>query len=219
MSDLSTNEKTPSSDPSVYSAILDGDLEQRIGAMLDEFDDLVPEHYEGYDRPYQPLSKRMDLFEKHIPFGEMLIYTQPLSNHATQGALYSQATLFILTESGYQPLYSRLGEGNVMTSRTDGAIADAETSAIRRILVSLGLSNDGGKEEITVLQDSAERDFITNHLTATGKPLESLIKAYNADKSGGGQGRIEETSNIKDKGVASLSITDVVKLRAFLESK
>lgn len=205
---------SPAASAAVFKQISDGSLEQQLTDMLNEFDNLVPEQYEGYDRPYQPLSKRMDLFEKHIPFGDLMIYTELLKECSTPGMVYCRATLHILTEEGYAPLFSRLGEGNSMTSRTDGAIADAETSATRRILIALGLSNDGGNDEFTVLKDSAQRDFITNYLNSRGKKLDALIKAFNAKNSA--QERIDETRN--QSGVSDLSIADVIKLRRHLES-
>lgn len=206
---------TPSTSKEVMPTLCALKIEDRIASMLSEFDGFVPEHYDGYDRPYQPLSRRVDLFEKHIPFGDLVIHTQ-LMEESTSNIAYCKATLMLLTEDGFQPLFSRYGEGNAMTSRTDGAVADAETSATRRILIALGLSNDGGKDEIATLKDSAERDFITNYLNSHRKSLESLIKAYNTSASQNSE-RIGEIG--KNDTVETLNIADIIKLKRFISGK
>lgn len=206
---------TPTLSNKVTKTLKSLDIENKISKMLSEFDGFVPEHYDGYDRPYQPLSRRIDLFEKHIPFGDLVIQTD-LMEESTSSVIYCKATLMLLTEDGYQPLFSRYGEGNIMTSRTDGAVADAETSAMRRILVALGLSNDGGKDEIATLKDSAERDFVTNYLNSHRKNLESLVKAYNTSTSNA-KDRIGEIG--KTDTIETINIADVIKLKQFISGK
>lgn len=206
----------PCSTPAIYNAIAKSDIEAALSAMLDEFDTLVPEQYEGYDRPYQPLAKRMDLFEKHVPFGEMVIYTEILPGSKTISHVYCRATLYLLTAEGYAPLFSRLGEGSLMTARTDGPVAEAETSAIRRILIAIGLSNDGGKDEFNVLNDNAERDNLSHYLTSEGKSLDALIKAHNAERQ---DSRIEDRPHASGATVSSLKATDVIKLRDYISKK
>lgn len=206
----------PCNTSSVFSAIENSGVQDAISEMLAEFDMMVPEQYEGYDRPYQPLSRRMDLFEKHIPFGLMVIYTEILEDSKSNSHVYCRATLYILSDEGYVPMYSRLGEGSVMTARTDGPYAEAETSAIRRILISLGLSNDGGKDEICVLNNNAERDALTLNLQEKGKSLDALIAAYNAENPGA---RISEHTKNAIKSVSDLPNADVITLRQYLQKK
>lgn len=206
----------PSNSTCVFQAITQSGIEEQISHMLAEFDSLVPEQYEGYDRPYQPLSRRMELFEKHIPFGQMVIYTEILDGSKANNYVFCRATLYILTQEGYHPLHSRLGEGSVNTARTDGPFAEAETSAIRRILISIGLSNDGGKDEIRVLNNNAERDHLTNYLQEVGKTLDALIKAYNAEEP---SNRIADSGKGGGLTVASLAPAHVIALREYIAKR
>lgn len=207
---------TPHAGPAVFKAITESDIETQIEEMLQEFDLLVPEQYEGYDRPYQPLAKRMDLFEKHIPFGQMVIYTEMIEESKTNSHVYCRATFYILSDEGYLPLFSRLGEGSVMTARSDGPCAEAETSALRRMLIALGLSNDGGKDEIAVLNNNAERDSLTHYLHQQGKSLDALIKAFNAENP---SKRISHNTATGNLTVAGLPNSDIVALRQYLNGK
>jgi hypothetical protein len=174
--DTSWEPVMPSESKSLASAITNKDFRKNLINMLKEYDTIPPDGFDSYGNEYIRLSEKYRVLENNFDFGTFQIRTQTMNNEQSM-VPFCYATLYVLTELGYEPWFSRMGVGDPNMVSTDGLHADAETTARRRILVALGLGKDGSNEVVNTDQDNMRK-----HLGATilekGMTLSGLVMLY-----------------------------------------
>lgn len=205
----------PSDSQEISAEIGSEEFEQELREMLDNYDALIPEQYDGFDQPYVPLGKRKQVMEAAFMLKKLLIQVRIIGVMGEDTV--AQATLYVMTEKGYQPMFSRFGVGSADTQRADGPAGQAKVCAERRILTALGLGGDRS-EEINEVNEETQRQWIKGYLAEqgsdTGQALKKLIAACNAQQTGKQSVRtdIKELPQLNTAEVALLSQT-VSKLR------
>jgi hypothetical protein len=171
----------PSTSGALVEKVNDPKFAERIKSMLADYDDLTPELYDGYFAPYVGLNERSRVFEKHFPLLLAQIQMQYVGQLGSDTHVV-QATLYLSTKDGSLPLFSRFGEGTSVNNRSDGAIAQAETSALRRIYCALGLG-DNTSEEVAIINEQGQQKWIEGYLDEKKTAFDKLLKMYNAQAS------------------------------------
>ncbi|MAH54646.1 MAG: hypothetical protein CL531_00075 [Aestuariibacter sp.] len=181
--------------PALAETILSEDFQNSLDNMLKDFENLTPTYIESYGRNYISLADRMQLLEKHFPFGK-LWFRYDFINRDT-GEPVCQASLLVLTSEGYKVWLTRLGMGNSQDPSTDGVAADAETSARRRLLAAIGMGSEGDVET----QENGRSQMVSKLSSCqadTGMDVKSLFKSY--------------TTNYVSKNLPAISV-DTEKLK------
>ncbi len=148
-----------------------------LAEMLNDFDDLEPNQITNDGYEFVGLSEKKALFEKHFPFFSLKVQTQFISLNPNSQVVTCEAALYVLTEEGYKPWFTRLGQSSTDNVGADGREADAETSALRRIFLALGMGKEGSKE---VTEDNSKNAMalVSDYCKETGKQLKELVKEY-----------------------------------------
>ena len=112
----------------------------------------------------------------------MKVDSQFFSLSEENSIMTCESTLYVLTDAGYQPWFSRLGQSSADTVGADGREADAETSALRRIFMALGMGKEGAKE---VDEGSASNatSVVEDFCKHRGMELSALLKEYRSHHS------------------------------------
>lgn len=203
---------TPSMTPEIYDVITSENFQSRLLAMLEAYDELIPEDSKfGDTEKYIPLSLREDLFYQH--FGSILSITyNDVGKYSNSEQRIVVGTVYVRVPKYNQvPWFSVVGVGALEDNHPDGLSAAAEASATKRILVSLGLGDDPG-EEMETMEDGSLRNRLSELALKNGRDgLKTLLKLYNdaankADKIGA----VEYMVGDKMMDISALNI-DVVK--------
>ncbi|MEG3765126.1 hypothetical protein [Alteromonas sp. 14N.309.X.WAT.G.H12] len=153
------------------------DFRTALANMLADFDKLVPNQvtFEGYE--FVGLSEKKALFEKHFPFFQLKVDSQFVSLSPDSHVITCEAALYVLTESGYKPWFTRLGQSSADVVGADGREADAETSALRRIFLALGMGKEGAKE---IIEESSKNaiSIVNDYCIKNAIALHELVKEY-----------------------------------------
>ena len=162
------------------------EFRQSLTAMLADFDELEPNQVtqDGYE--FVGLSEKKALFEKHFPFFQLKVDTQFISLSPDSSVVTCEAALYVLTDQGYKAWFTRLGQSSADMVGADGREADAETSALRRIFVALGMGKEGAKE---VAEESSKNalSIVNDFCTQNGIKLQELLKEYRSHHKAVGQ--------------------------------
>lgn len=173
----------PAYTSTMYDAIMDDSFQQAMLALYEDYDELIPDEYDsmtelGKIEKWVPLRKRLELFHRHFPCGELIITTQQMGVSSTDQYV-SVATMYVLTEEGYEPWFSAFGMGDPATAGADGAIAEADRIAKKRVLISFGLSDDPS-QEVESLNAESMRNFVATEVSTLGEAgVEPLVTAFN----------------------------------------
>lgn len=171
---------TPSMTPEIHDVIVGDDFQGRLLAMLEAYDELVPEDSKfGDTDKYIPLSVREDLFYQH--FGSLLsISYNDVGKYSNSEQRIVVGTVYVRVPKHNQvPWFSVVGIGAREDNHPDGLSAAAEASATKRILVSLGLGDDPG-EELETMEDTSLRARLNELVEQNGRDgLKTLLKLYN----------------------------------------
>lgn len=203
---------------SLVKEITSKEFQTSLAGMLEDFEKIIPKEYDSSGRSFVPMSEKYRLLETHFPFGAIRIFTQFIS-HDTSNAICI-ATIYVLTEEGYEPWFSRMGMGNIEGASTDGALADAETSASRRILIGLGLGYEG-VEEIAENNELKNVQGINNFLAENNKSMNALVEDYIDQHSRYGLKLLSQkylTSNGKKLSYNDIHKSDIKRLLSFIAS-
>jgi hypothetical protein len=164
------------------SVILSEKFKSSLASMLADFSQLEPNQItsEGYE--FVGLSEKKALFEKHFPFFEMKVDSHFVSLSENSAVMTCESTLYVLTDEGYVAWFSRLGQSSGDSVGADGREADAETSALRRIFMALGMGKEGAKE---VDSDSANNAtaIVGDYCKERGIDIKTLLKEYRSHHS------------------------------------
>jgi hypothetical protein len=203
---------TPSMTPEIYDVITSENFQSRLLAMLEAYDELIPEDSKfGDTEKYIPLSLREDLFYQH--FGSILSITyNDVGKYSNSEQRIVVGTVYVRVPKHNQvPWFSVVGVGALEDNHPDGLSAAAEASATKRILVSLGLGDDPG-EEMETMEDGSLRNRLSELTLKNGRDgLKTLLKLYN-DAANKADKIVPEEYMIGDKmmDISALNI-DVVK--------
>lgn len=163
--------------------------------MMEAFDRLEPVPIGLDGDAYIPLSEKLRLLEESFPF-QTFYFSPQIINMGMSDTPICSTTLLVLTDSGYRPWFSRMGMGDYSIPGTDGLIADAESSAKRRILIALGMGTPG--EEKVGSERSVARDVLERYLNSSGEYLRDIVTAYVGQASSSGDEQLAiKTSQIK----------------------
>jgi hypothetical protein len=165
-------------EPALASIIASDDFQQRLSAMLVEFQTLEPVYIEAYGKNYVSMAERNQLLEKHFDLGTFWLRYDFINREAKDPVCV--CTLFVLTDEGYFPWFNRMGQATSSDTGSDGALADAETSARRRILIALGMGSEGDLE-VQKSQQSGATSAIQNQLDKSGESVLKFLKRYAGD--------------------------------------
>jgi|TARA_Y100001956_G_scaffold82722_1_gene104984 hypothetical protein len=203
---------TPSMTPEIHDVIVSDNFQGRLLAMLEAYDELVPEDSKfGDTDKYIPLSVREDLFYQH--FGSLLSITyNDVGKYSNSEQRIVVGTVYIRVPKHNQvPWFSVIGVGARDDNHPDGLSAAAEASATKRILVSLGLGDDPG-EEMETMEDSSLRNRLSELVSKNGRDgLKTLLKLYN-DTANKTDKILAEEYMMNDKVIEQKDLSlDVVK--------
>lgn len=203
--------------------IISEEFQDALSCMLDDFDKLVPTEDTDSGRSFISMAQKNRLIEKHFPFCQLLFRSQFLSIEEGRECCYM--TLYVLTEEGYLPWFSRMGMGDHVNPSTDGVMADAETSAKRRLMIALGLGYEGGEESIELDANRTAR-AIDEHIVKYGTNLYNVVADYSArhrkfnlPKLDGNYPKSEKDSEKLNFSIADMGNDDMLLLLSFLKSK
>lgn len=205
---------TPSMTPEIHDAITDEGFQSKLLAMLEAYDELIPEDSKfGDTEKYIPLSLREDLFYQH--FGSILSITyNDIGKYSNSEQRIVVGTVYIRVPKLNQvPWFSVVGVGALEDNHPDGLSAAAEASATKRILVTLGLGDDPG-EEMETMEDGSLRVRLSELVNKNGRDgLKTLLKVFNDAANKADKIAVEDyTFNDKIVDVSSLNIEIVKKL-------
>ena len=203
---------TPSMTPEIHDVIVSDNFQGRLLAMLEAYDELVPEDSKfGDTDKYIPLSVREDLFYQH--FGSLLSITyNDVGKYSNSEQRIVVGTVYIRVPKHNQvPWFSVIGVGARDDNHPDGLSAAAEASATKRILVSLGLGDEPG-EEMETMEDSSLRNRLSELVSKNGRDgLKTLLKLYN-DTANKTDKILAEEYMMNDKVIEQKDLSlDVVK--------
>lgn len=198
-----------SSEEALAKEISSNTFQKSLSDMLDKFDTLIPKEEDISGRKFISMAQKNKLIEEFFPFGSLSFRSQFIS--LTEKSEICYMTIYVLTDDGYLPWFSRLGMSDPNTSSTDGTAADAETSAKRRIFIALGLGYESGQEQHEMIVSQTEKaleEGIINH----GMAIFELVSEYqerahmfNLPKKLSG----DYPSNQKDAEKMKFNISDV----------
>lgn len=163
-----------SSSEMLAKEIMSEGFQDSLTGMLDAFDKLVPKEEDLTGRKFISMAQKNKLIEDFFPFGELVFRSQFLSLEDGQEVCYM--TLYVLTDGGYEPWFSRLGMANA-TKSSDGSIADAETSAKRRLMIALGLGYEGNTEHSELNIDKTVK-ALEEAVISNGTSLFQIVSEY-----------------------------------------
>lgn len=156
--------------------ILSSDFQQRLAAMLSEFDAIAPSGGDDGAPRYVPLTQKSQLLEKHFPLFTLTIGNQFVN--IGEPNVICHSTFYVLTDEGYLPWFSRMGMADGDRVSSDGAMADAEISAKRRLFAALGMGADM-VEDVGVVSKDSYVEVVSNYVEASGtKDIDGLISEY-----------------------------------------
>lgn len=166
-----------SNSESLTSIVSSKAFKEKLSKTLSDYEGLEPVYIEEYQSNYVSLADRIKVLEDNFEFGELWFGYEFIDRESINPTCV--CTLYVLTDSGYEPWIIRLGIGSTYNVGTDGAIADAEVSAKRRVLAALGMGNDGDAE-ILESKGSLSIKLLQRELEKCGKSIKSIIKEYKA---------------------------------------
>jgi len=169
--------------------ILSDDFQNGLESMINEFESLFPSDHYDNGKGFIPLSKRKEILEKNFAFGTFSISNQFIN--LFDDAPICVSTIYVLTEKGYEPWFSRMGMGSSTNPSSDGLLADAETSALRRLMAALGMGNESS-EEVADSDRLNRVNIISLYLKDNSMSLLKLIENY---KSHGSRYSLPELKN------------------------
>ncbi len=222
--DTSWEPTSVSSSKSLAAVIVSDDFQDSLEEMLDEYDSMIPtEHYDD-GSAFISLSARRELMERHFPFGTFHISTQFIKLDSDTPICV--ATLYVLTDDSYEAWFSRMGMGTASSVSSDGLFADAETSALRRILTAIGLGNEGNEESAD--SDRINRVGIVDaFIESTSQTLIQLVESFKSHGSkyslGALTGFYPSSKDKKDDrerfGFNSMNDNDLALLVSYVQKK
>jgi hypothetical protein len=179
--DLGWEPEEMSSSPELAKLVSSDYFRDKIKLMLERYDTLEPKFIEEYGRPYILLDDRLKVFESVFDFGEAWIGTAPI-NSESDAPIY-MGTIYLRTESGrFEPWVQALGQGDPTRKTREGLLADAETSAKRRLLSAIGLG-DGSDQELFDDASSGVKQSLINEIENKGWNLSVLLSEYKTNHS------------------------------------
>lgn len=190
--------------------------------MLEEFDRVEPVVLDDMGNTYIPFSEKLRLIEEHFDFQTFVFSPQFLSIGGSESPV-CYMTLLVLTENGYRPWFSRMGMGASDMPGPDGLLADAETSAKRRILIALGMGKPG--EEETSSDRSVGTSIIEKYMSDQSANVADLVSVYNSKMHAMGLEPLHvKMSTLKaikensgtEAGLTSLGDEDIKKISTFI---
>jgi len=149
----------------------------KLKKMLSDYDDIEPSYIEEYQSNYVSLADRIKVLEDNFEFGDLWFGYEFIDRESANPVCV--CTLYVQTESGFEPWINRMGVASSFNVSTDGALADAEVSSKRRVLAALGMGNDSDAD-ILQSKGSLSIKLLEKELEKMGMSAKSLIKEYRA---------------------------------------
>lgn len=197
--------------------ILSSEFQNNLKNMLEAFSKIIPKEHDSSGKAFVSMAAKYQLLETYFPFGGLRIFTQFINNESSNAVC--SATLHVLTEDGYEPWFSRMGMSNSDDHTTDGPLADAETSASRRLLVALGLGYEGA-EEIVENNKFKNIQQLNSYLLENGLKLKELVSKYRDQQSKYGLGLLSGKYDTKtpksELTLKMISDDDFKKILSFI---
>jgi|AntDeeMinimDraft_5_1070356.scaffolds.fasta_scaffold12816_2 hypothetical protein len=192
--------------------------------MLSDFEKLEPVALDDMGNTYVPFSEKLRVLEENFDFQTFMFSSQFLNMGATASPI-CYMTLLVLTDEGFRPWFSRMGMGDQANPGPDGLMADAETSAKRRILIALGMGKPG--EEETSSERSVETGVIERYMSENNTSVADLVAAYGSraptDSAGPLDVKMASLKKIKDNGqepnLSALGDSDIKKIAKFISQQ
>jgi len=199
----------PAETQAVAAAINQPDFSESMKSMLLKYDDL-PTVLGNDGVNFAKLGDRKQLMIDSFGLLELIIQTKRLFK--SLNAVAVQATLFVCTSEGYQPVFSRLGYASAedISEKTPHAnvVGFAESNAEKRILQALGLPDVKFTEPSSLRsQFEANKIKIASFLKKEMMEMEELVMSFNSTKS---------HTAIKTKVLTSLSTLEASELVRFI---
>lgn len=205
-----------SNSKALADAILHEDFQGSLIAMLQEFEGITPTGGADGSPSYVPLTKKAQLLEKHFPLFTLTIGNRFLNIGDVNTVCY--ATLYVLTDEGYLPWLSRMGMADCDRISSDGAMADAEISAKRRLFAAIGMGADM-IEDVEVVGTDTYIDVVKQHIGRAGvNSIEALISEYRRDAGKYGLKNLA-IRNAVNVNMQELSQEDLGNLAAYINKK
>lgn len=200
--------------------ICSDDFQTRLGNMLDGFQKLEPTYIEAYGQNYVSMAERNQLLESNFDVGTFWFRYDFVNRQANDPVCV--CTLYVLTDDGYLPWFNRMGQATSADTGSDGAFADAETSARRRVLIALGMGSEGDLE-IKQAQNSGASTAIQGQLDKEGLSIVGFLRQYASDAASLGLPKLvtslKELSKSSELSWADVSSTDLDNLLSYAKKK
>jgi len=198
----------PAENPAVAVAINAPEFEKNMKSMLLKYEDLpTVTTIDGVN--ITRLGTRKQLMIDSFGLLELVIQTKRVFKNLDSVAV--EATLFICTSQGYQPVFSRLGYASESeigdTTAHSNVVGFAESNAEKRVLQALGLPDVKSTEMSTLRsQQTANCLKINNFIKKEDISADQLIQSFNSTSE----------TQIRTKLVQNLSTKEASELAAFV---
>jgi hypothetical protein len=175
----------PADTKSVAKAIDNKTFAGKVSSMLVNYNKL-PTYMNDDGINMVRLGVRKQLMIDSFGFLELVIQTERVYKDKSSVAV--KATLFVCTEDGYQPVFTRLGYASVDDINVDtphrNIVGYAESNAEKRVLQALGMPDVKPAELSTVRSRlEANKIKVSRYLNSEGVSLDVLVNTYNASAS------------------------------------
>jgi hypothetical protein len=198
----------PTANIAVATAINNPDFSENMKSMLLKYEDL-PTYQNNDGVNLVRLGVRKQLMIDSFGLLELIIQTKRVFKCNDAAAV--QATLYICTTEGYQPVFSRLGYASASdlpsSSAHSNIVGYAESNAEKRVLQALGLP-DVKSSEMSTLRGrfKVNKEDINAFLEKESVSMEELVMSFNSSSN----------TQIKTFNVERLSTTEASVLVAFI---
>lgn len=196
--------------------ILSNEFQKSLAAMQSEFETIAPSGGGDGAPKYVPLTQKSQLLEKHFPLFTLTIGNRFVNIGEPNVICYS--TFYVLTDEGYLPWLSRMGMADGDRISSDGAMADAEISAKRRLFAAIGMGADM-VEDVDVVSKDSYVEVVSSYVEVSGtKDVDTLVSEYRREcgKLGLKPLSVRNATKVDVKG---MSEDDLQLLSAYIAKK